>query len=160
MEFALIFPLFMTLILGMFTGGQAYNRKLGITQAAREGARYGATVDAAQEFSGPRDWAEGVRDVVVERSAGELTTSQVTCVALVQGPRNNPTVVPDDPAGNSHEWQPVGSEPCPFQEHATDTTDPGRRVQVAVRRPAEIQLLFFDIDLTLRAQANAQFEGD
>ncbi|MCA1674362.1 MAG: pilus assembly protein, partial [Actinobacteria bacterium] len=125
-EFALILPLFMMLILGMFSGGIAYNQKLDVTHATREGARYGATVAETQTFA-IGTWAEGVRELVVERSAGDVTADQVTCVALVEGPRKNPTVVAANPAGNLHIWQPVGStEPCPFQEHATDMTNPGK----------------------------------
>ena len=46
-QFALILPLFMMLVLGMLTGGASYNRQLGLTHAALEGARYGATLPAA-----------------------------------------------------------------------------------------------------------------
>src|SRR5688500_18036442 len=46
-EFALILPVFMMLLLGMFTGGMAYNRRLTITSAAREGGRYAATLPTA-----------------------------------------------------------------------------------------------------------------
>jgi Flp pilus assembly protein TadG len=159
-EFALILPVFMMLVLGMFSGGLAYNQKLGITHATREGARYGATVPVNQTFSDGRTWAQGVRDLVVERSAGDLTADQVVCVALVTGPRFDPQVVADSPAGNSHLWRPASlPAPCPFKEHASDPTDPGPRVQVAARRPGRIELLVSSIDVTLRAQANAQYEG-
>src|SRR4051794_13996066 len=43
-EFVLVLPVFMLLLLGMLTGGLAYSRKLSVAQAAREGARYGATL--------------------------------------------------------------------------------------------------------------------
>lgn len=38
-EFALILPVFLALLLGMIDFGFAFNAKIGITQAAREGAR-------------------------------------------------------------------------------------------------------------------------
>lgn len=163
-EFALLFPVFMMLILGMFSGGIAYNQKLELTHATREGARYGATVDEKQTFSPippimtDRTWAEGVRDLVVERSAGVLTPAQVTCVALVTGPRNSPTVVPPNPAGNSHVWM-SGGGPCPYKEDSFDTTNPGKRVQVSVQRPGEIRALFFTYGVQLKARANSQYEG-
>lgn len=157
MEFALILPLVMMLILGMFTGGLAYNQKLSVTQAAREGARYGATVPVKQMFTGPRPWAEGIADLVVERAAGDLADNkQVVCVALVEGPRNAPTVVPADPAGNVHVWKP-GADACPFAEGGS-TDNPGRRVQVAIKRPGEIELLVSKINLSITSRANAQYE--
>src|SRR5258708_12152723 len=43
-EFALIVPLLFALVLGIATGGLAYNRKISITNSRREGARFGATL--------------------------------------------------------------------------------------------------------------------
>lgn len=44
-EFALIFPIFMILALGIIAAGTAFSRQINVTQAAREASRYGATVD-------------------------------------------------------------------------------------------------------------------
>ena len=41
-EFAVIFPLLLTVLIGMYWFGRAYNIYETITRAAREGARYGA----------------------------------------------------------------------------------------------------------------------
>jgi len=41
-EFALVLPLLLTLIVGMIQFGVAYNAYLGVTHAAREGARMAA----------------------------------------------------------------------------------------------------------------------
>ena len=38
-EFTLILPVFMMMVLGTFTGAIAYNQKLDLAHAAREGAR-------------------------------------------------------------------------------------------------------------------------
>jgi Flp pilus assembly protein TadG len=50
-EFALVLPLLLILVFGTITGGMLYNEQLTLTQAAREGARFGATfpTDAAWE---------------------------------------------------------------------------------------------------------------
>ena len=42
-EFALVLPLVITLLLGVVTAGVAYSRALAVTNAVREGARFGAT---------------------------------------------------------------------------------------------------------------------
>jgi len=47
-EFALLFPIFMILALGMLNGGLAFSRQINVTQAAREASRYGATYDISR----------------------------------------------------------------------------------------------------------------
>src|SRR5947209_11181455 len=93
-EFALLVPIFMALVLGMFSGGVIYNQKLDLSHATREGARYGAAVSKDQVFANGNSWASNVRDLVVNRSAGDLvagggTTAGISsdgvCVALVTG---------------------------------------------------------------------------
>jgi Flp pilus assembly pilin Flp len=44
-EFALLFPIFMILAMGIITVGTAFSRQINVTQAAREASRYGATLD-------------------------------------------------------------------------------------------------------------------
>lgn len=142
-EFALLLPLVMMLILGMITGGQAYTKDNNITGATREGARYGATLDRATAA-----WASKVRDVVVERSSGDLTAGKV-CVALVDGAGASLTVV--------HSTNSPAS-PC------TGANDTGAadhlRVQVSATTPAKIDALLFTWDLDLKAGAVAKYEGE
>ena len=64
-EFALLLPVFMALILGMFSGGIAYNQKLDLTHATREGARYGATVAVTNQFANGQNWASNVRAAAI-----------------------------------------------------------------------------------------------
>ena len=87
-EFAFIFPLLAMLVFGMITGGIVLNRRMTVNQAAREGARYGATVAPDQcsptTLCGGKTWAQLVQAQTVERSEGSIKTSDV-CVALVSG---------------------------------------------------------------------------
>lgn len=46
-EFALIVPILAMLLLGTVTTGVSYSRALSITNAVREGSRFGATADAS-----------------------------------------------------------------------------------------------------------------
>lgn len=143
-EFALILPIFMCLVLGMITGGVLYNRQLQITHAVREGARYGATVPTDETFSSGT-WATNVRDVVVNRSDGQLTSSQV-CVALVAGTTATPVT-------SAHTTN--GGNRC-FGDTSTDA----ERVQVSASRPGELQAFFFTRTVTLSARSTAAHESD
>jgi Flp pilus assembly protein TadG len=150
-EFALVFPLVMALLVGTVSAGLAWNQKMSMTHAAREGARYGATVPSTQTFTGGGTWAQNVRSVVVERSAGELTASQV-CVSLVEGTGPGTTVV----GANT-----TGSGACiPNQSYPLMSgSDTGRRVQVVVAKPGQIDAVFYRFKLNLRSEATARAEN-
>lgn len=151
-EFALVVPLLMVLIMGTLTGGLALSNKQQVTHATREGTRYAATISPAQTFTSGT-WAENVRDLVVERSAGDLVASQV-CVSLVQG---SPAAVVTPATTYS---TASGNGPCiAGQTYPVTANDPGLRVQVSASRPATIQLVVFgQIDVTLHAAATGKSE--
>jgi TadE-like protein len=154
-EFALILPVFMMLVLGAFSGASTYNTKVSMTSAAREGARYGATLAAIP--SGGTPWANAVRDVVVQRSGGELTNNQV-CVALVQGPGTSPTVSPAGTPPQTYYWLgSIGpaSGPC-FVDNSSDA---GQRVQIRVKKTGHIEALLFKVSPTLTSSAVARYEA-
>jgi Flp pilus assembly protein TadG len=136
-EFALLLPLFWMLVLGLFTGGRAYNKKLDVTSATREGARFGATLDKTTP-----SWATKVRDIVVERGAGDIAAADV-CVALVT---STATVVSST----------SGSQ-CP---DAGDTgADTNLRVQVSAQASDKLEVMIWSKPLTLKAGAVARYEG-
>lgn len=154
-EFALVFPLLVMLIVGMVTAGTAYDRKLQITHATREGARFAATVAPSQVFANGDTWANNVRDLVLERAAGDLVSSQV-CVSLVEG---NPGTVY---AGSASYSTAGAGTPCiagqPYPEFGG--TDTGLRVQVTASRDGSIQLIMFpDVTFTMSARATAKSES-
>ncbi len=147
-EFAIILPLLMCLLLGIFTGGIAYNRKLSLTGSAREGARYGTTLDSTDA-----NWATDVQNVVIQQSAGELTASQV-CVALVSGPGTAPTVVSG--AAGQYVQNPFNSgQPCLNPDNSTDTNT---RVQVLVKGTATIQAFFFTVNIGIHSNFVSLYE--
>jgi Flp pilus assembly protein TadG len=144
-EFAIILPVFMVLVLGMFSGGVAYNRQIAIRNAAREGARYGSILPQGSGTGTPT-WAELIQTQVVERSEGELTAADV-CVALVNF--NSPTAVVSPAAHYS-----TTGAPC----FADGGADGKRRVQVSVRASATIEGLVFSYPLTLTSESIARYE--
>ena len=77
-EFALIVPLLIALLLAIITGGVAFSRSVSLNDAVRAGARVGATTinDAS--------WANAVQTSTANSSADGLGTSDV-CVQLVSG---------------------------------------------------------------------------
>lgn len=150
-EFALVLPVFMMLLLGMFTGGLAFSRKTSVSQAAREGARYGATLPITASL--PADaWLTKVADLTTASADGELGATQPgqhLCVAYVPG------------AGPPRRRDQVGT--AVSFSNATCVADDGRsgetRVQVVTGRTSKLEALLFSRDLDLAAQAVARFEA-
>jgi hypothetical protein len=137
----------------MITAGMAYNHKIDLTHAAREGARYGATLPQLQCIGSPNpcgtsNWAQVVQSVVVERAMGTVAAADV-CVALVTG--NPGTMLASGFSANS----PNADGTC----YSDGNGDPGKRVQVSIRKTGDkIDGLLFKIPVTLTSQATAKFE--
>ncbi len=150
-EFAMILPVLTMLLFGLITAGLALDDKQQMTFAAREGARYAATVPASQTFSSGT-WATNVRKIVVDRSSGTLSASDV-CVSLVEGSPAK-VVLPSSSYSTS-------GVPCIVGETFPITsTDNGRRVQVTAARGARIELVVFGhIDVRLDADATTRSES-
>lgn len=173
-EFAFVFPIFMTVVLGMFSGGLAYNRKISMTNATGEASRYGATL-APASFPGPYTapathgldvWLVKVADAVVQNASGDLnagTQDRSICVAFLHPSAT--AAPPDTPADDyGHKLVRTTSdtpshgpgEQC-FPDGRPDTE---RRVQILVTRRSPISALFFTLDdVTLTARAVTRFEA-
>ena len=80
-EFALVVPVLILILIGVVTTAMAYSDHLSATNAVREGARYGAAADVSST-----GWATSVRDRVkqVYFNAGVTVTDAQICVRLVQ----------------------------------------------------------------------------
>ena len=155
-EFAIILPIFMMLVLGMFSGGIAYNRKQEMTHASREGARFGATVlvNPSSSTSGSV-WAAGVADVVSDESNGEIQTSDV-CVALVQG--TNGSTVWTPPAQSSNRYTTGAVNGFPANCFSDTDTNTDARVHVAVKAEGKIEALLFSYPVNLTSRSVARYE--
>ena len=159
-EFALILPVFMILVLGVFSGAVVYNQKLDLAHATREGARFGSvlkTPDSGGTFTGAcssQTWAQCVQGVIVERSGGDLTTSGV-CVALVN---DDLTVYSENGHGQTDfatNGATASTLPCP---NANDSPGRGTHVQVTAQRSGKIEALLFNWNMTLKSNASAKYE--
>lgn len=80
-EFALVIPILVMLLMGMIWTGLTFSDHLSATNAVREGARYGASADASSS-----NWATSVRDRIkqVYFNAGSTVSDDQICVQLVQ----------------------------------------------------------------------------
>jgi Flp pilus assembly protein TadG len=137
-EFALIAPVLITLLFGTVTAGLAYNDHISLTNAAREGARYGAAADVSAS-----GWAASVQTRVQQvyfNAAGAAPTDDQVCVKLVTAAG---TVALSD-SGTS-----CGSEP------ALPTMNAGScAVLVWMSKPSTITLgVFPDLHATLHAES-------
>ena len=141
----------MMLLLGMFTGGLTYNRRLAVTQAAREGARYGATLPVSGTTAA---WLDAVASVVERSADGELddvtvTAGRVICVALISGGVTvNRTV---SGSAVSYTGNTCFDDGRPLTE---------ARVQVIASRTSDLEALVFTRRLTLRSQAVSRYEAN
>ena len=137
-EFAIIFPLLAMLVFGMLSGGIVMNRRMSVTHATREAARYGATVPVDQ-LGTPDAWAAHIRDVAVDRSGGELVADDV-CVALMDG-----TTVTAS----------TGGAAC-----IADDINTGHRVQVSATLPEqEINAIIVRVPVSVESERHRQVRG-
>ena len=127
-ELTLVLPLFVALLLGIFTCGNAYFQKISVVDAARGGARYGASLQGRRS-GGIGIWRQYVKDRVVKLSGGQLVPADV-CVDLVM------------PTGTN---TACGVERPPWRPRTRPMLAPARLVKVSVTRSARIEFLFSTI---------------
>ena len=139
LEFALVLPLLMSLVLGIDTGGQAYTNTIGVVEAVREGARYGASLEMGDDVNALTTWTALVRNRVVNASGGDVALADV-CVEWVL-PTGGTACGVADPAGASNE--------------ATV-----HLVKVSATKPATMEFFFFTKNTTLRGELVARYERD
>lgn len=154
-EFAMILPLLAGLLVGIVTAGIALNGKNSINNAARESARYGATLPVDGTMNA---WLDDVADVAIRSATGQLDNGiagRAVCVAYVYPdggvPNDRTARLMIDAAGNRS-----------YSTGAACFADgrPGdeRRVQVQGARDSEIFALFFRRAVTLDAESISRFE--
>ncbi|MDX6327406.1 MAG: hypothetical protein QOK15_3760 [Nocardioidaceae bacterium] len=84
-ELALVLPVLVSLVLGIVTGGLSYSNAIGVQDAVREGARFGATADASSAT-----WAADVISQVRATQFDDATTAAGSgtsvCVQLFKAP--------------------------------------------------------------------------
>jgi hypothetical protein len=160
-EFVLLFPLFFAMIMGMVWVGVTFFRYIDVEQAAREGARYGATLptghpDDEDDSGNPTTaWFAAIAD----RAAGASSGRSTVCVAYT-GPLGNQTADESGTTTSQRYLRPpggvgsVGPGVC-FDDGRSATL---RRVQVEVEGLTPFNGFGF-VEGTLRGSATARFEA-
>jgi hypothetical protein len=168
-EFALILPLLMTLLLGMFTGGLAYNSKITVTGATREGSRYGATLPLSSGCGGSGtnldQWLTCVSNAAVGAASGEMASgadNRYICVSYVNPSGgavddNTHATRTREVTGNAAAVYTDGSDCFTKNSLGADGLT-GKRVQVVLSRTRDLELLFTKYNLTLRASSVTPYE--
>jgi Flp pilus assembly protein TadG len=77
-EFALVMPLLVMLLLGIVTAGLTYSQGISLSNAVREGARFGATGDA----TAPATWSTDVVSRVRMTQGDDTASGTAICVQL------------------------------------------------------------------------------
>lgn len=132
-EFALVVPFLCLLLFGMITTGFTYSDHLSVTNAVREGARFGAsspyTQAAPLTVVTPAQWAQSVQHRVYQTyfDAGSTLTEANVCVALSTAAGTDLIKV-----GNN-----CGAEPGNPSNMVTGSC----AVKVWTHKPAHIQLV-------------------
>lgn len=167
-EFAIVAPLLFALVFGIISFGILYNRQASLTAAAREGARFGATLPTGT--TGVTDgWLDNVASSAIDAATGELGAvfaDRTVCVAYVgYGSPAGSTV------DSTRRRMQAGADPAVYA--AGSASDPStwcfddgkvskpaeRRVQVLVRRDAELQVILFSRTIPVTGQGLARFEA-
>ncbi len=138
-EFFLVLPLLMSLVLGLFTGGLAYSKKISIVEAAREGARYGASLPMGTGGSAVSTWETAVKTRVVDASNGAIVAGDV-CVKWVL---------------------PTGATDCNLSDPTGASNEPTvHLVKVSVTKSVSLEFFFSKRDIVLTGRLVARFERD
>jgi Flp pilus assembly protein TadG len=132
-ELTIALPILLALAFGIVTFATAHEQKVSLTNAAREGARYGATLPYSST------WATQVENVVTASATGDLAASapgRFVCVEVYDGST----------------WQGNNGGAC-FTDGLTDA-----RVQVLARRTGSLETFFFRRSVTMTGKAVVRFE--
>jgi Flp pilus assembly protein TadG len=142
-EFALVLPLLAMLLMGVITGGVSFTNSIGLANAVREGARFGATADLS---SGT--WAADVTRRTRETQFDDDPDDPVTtvCVQVV--------------GGGSIGWQcDAGTGSAPAQPTNLPAASAGTcMVVVVASRPYRLNFVFGRFDGELVRQSVARYE--
>lgn len=153
-EFAVILPILLSLLFGIVTGGVAFSHNLSIDNAARETARYAATLPVAGDLN---TWLGTVADSAIATATGTLDDGQhgrEVCVAYVYP---NGTDAEDQTKRlieDVNGTRTLAAQPCVVDGRPNDE----RRVQVVVERDSDLIVFYFSKTVTLTSQSVARFE--
>lgn len=154
-EFALVLPLMLMLLMGLVTTGLTYSRGIALANAVREGSRFGAT--AAAPAATPINWTPWVTDVITRTrslQADDAAASSTICVKLVKN-ASVTAAVPTTLVAGTCDLGAVAAGPAP-----TPPSVPGNTCFVMVwgTRSYRINALTANFTGTMERHSLAQYE--
>lgn len=153
-EFALILPVLLSFLFGIITGGIAFSHNLALDNAARETARFAATLPVDGSLD---TWLAQVADAADGTATGTLDMNipgREICVAYVYPDGSDPTDQTRRVVEAADGTRTFSNQVCVADGRGNDE----RRVQVVVEREADLIVLYFSRTLTLTSQSIARFE--
>ncbi len=133
-EAAIVIPILLLFTFGIWTTARAWNINNTLEHAAREAARYGATIDPWDPSSSPAT-ARGIADADLSASAIAPATVDTVCIELIAD----------------------GGTSCDGTQANNTGTD-----QIFIRLEVsdyELNFLFFSVDVDLSGTAIARHES-
>jgi Flp pilus assembly pilin Flp len=163
-EFALLFPIFMILALGIINGGLAFSRQINVTQAAREASRYGATYDIVAS-GGTTAWLKAVDDALCSSASngdvcdgpGEsnpIAGYNYRCVAIIV--RDSTGAI--DAAHTAYRQNGVAASSCNVS-NPPNLGAGSKVVETVLSRNVQFFVLFINPQLHLDAVSATPYEG-
>lgn len=160
-EFALLLPLVLMLTIGTISAGFAFHHWIGVTQGAREGARFGATL-SVQAAGGTTDqWLQQVSDRTIAASglwvdATHDVPNSSVCVGL-----NSPAAAPAIARHVTVTVDASGTAASAFANGLCPGLPPvtGDYVQVSASRPAVFNFVVHSSNITVDGSSVVRFEA-
>ncbi|MFP5256264.1 MAG: TadE/TadG family type IV pilus assembly protein [Acidimicrobiia bacterium] len=164
-EMALVLPVLVVLLLGMFTGALAWNQSQALGQGARITARYASTLPLP--VAGPSEvqatveteWLKDLITRTVSASEGQLAADvagRKICVAYVDPAGDDPDETMSVTLTGAGTYSARSSSEC-FSDGQAATA---RRIQVLVERSGHIDTGLYRFPLTIRRTAVYRYEAD
>ena len=163
-EFALVLPVLLTIVLGAFSGGLAYSQRSTLSGAASEASRFGATLAVAASTGGTiNGWLADVASAAQQGATGDLgvgVQGRRICVAYVYpngtAPGDVTTMLVRTDGGDAI-TNPAPSAACIAGGDGRPASE--RRVQVVVQRTTRFEALVLSRDVTLTSKAITLYEA-
>jgi Flp pilus assembly protein TadG len=154
-EFALIFPMLAMLMMGILTGGLSYSNALGVQNAVREGARFGATGEQSSS-TWAADVISRVRTTQFDDGSSAASSQTSVCVQLVKAPS---TVVKGE-CSQGGAGGPILAMPSVTAYPAVPSSIPENTcvVRVIAARPFKINLILTNLESAVQRGAVARYE--
>ena len=157
-EFALVLPVIVMLLLGMITAGVAWNEHLALGSAARVSGRYGATLPMST-YSTVDLWLDALAEKAIDAGEGELDDGQagrMVCVAYVHPAATTPSTATRSRTENAAGAVSYANTSC----YTDGLGSNDQRVQVVLEKTGTLNAGIWGKTITLRRQVVYRFEAD